>query len=52
MASHDTGPEHQNTNLAAAQQAADNFCAPSDPFAPDYQMIQAQILGNPISQNS
>ncbi len=50
MAGADNGSNQQGHDLAAVQQAADDFCAPGDPFAPDYQMIQAQILGNPISQ--
>ncbi len=42
------GPELHQHHISAAQEAADNFCIPSDPFAPDHQMIAAQMLGQPM----
>jgi len=48
MADPDTGSENEAEFIIAAQQAAESFCAPQDPFAPDQQMIAAQMLGQPM----
>ena len=48
MADPDTGSENEAEFIIAAQQGAESFCAPQDPFAPDQQMIAAQMLGQPM----
>lgn len=50
MAGPQTGPENQADAITAAHEAAGNFCVAGDPFAPNEQVIAAQMLGEPIPQ--